>query len=75
MLAFVSIMHSITIFSCAISSPQSKWFSLCTSIPMYFLLSMEGVPFWQAPPARLNLAGAGSALRSYLFGAYDKLLA
>src|SRR5580704_19250317 len=44
MLAFVSITHSITIFPAPFLT-AIEMLSLCTSIPIYFLLSIEGVPF------------------------------
>src|SRR5260370_19890271 len=44
MLAFVSITHSITIFPAPFIT-AIEMLSLCTSIPIYFLLSIEGVPF------------------------------
>src|SRR5580693_358077 len=42
--AFVSITHSITIFPASFLT-AIEMLSLCTSIPIYFLLSIEGVPF------------------------------
>ena len=39
MLAFVSMTHSITIFPAAFIT-ASEMLSLCTSIPIYFLLSI-----------------------------------
>src|SRR5450755_5036638 len=44
MLALVSIKLSITIFP-ALFITAIEMLSLCTSIPIYFLLSIEGVPF------------------------------
>ena len=44
MLAFVSITHSIPIFPAPFIT-AIEMLSLCTSIPIYFLLSIEGVPF------------------------------
>src|SRR5580704_7414420 len=44
MLTLVSIMHSITIFPAAFLT-AIEILSLCTSMPIYFLLSMEGAPF------------------------------
>src|SRR5882672_11013337 len=44
MLAFVSITHSITIFPSPFIT-AIEMLSLCTSMPIYFLLSIEGVPF------------------------------
>src|SRR5712691_3245050 len=44
MLAFVSTTHSITIFPAPFIT-AIVMLSLCTSIPIYFLLSIEGVPF------------------------------
>src|SRR6202162_5546085 len=46
MLALVSITHSITIFPAAFLT-AIEILSLCTSMPIYFLLSIEGVPFWR----------------------------
>src|SRR6202140_3675771 len=44
MFALVSITHSITIFPTSFLT-AIEILSLCTSIPIYFLLSIEGVPF------------------------------
>src|ERR1700686_3092393 len=44
MLAFVSMTHSIPIFPAPFIT-AIEMLSLCTSIPIYFLLSIEGVPF------------------------------
>src|SRR5665213_1396183 len=44
MLAFVSMTHSITIFPAPFIT-AIEMLSLCTSMPIYFLLSIEGVPF------------------------------
>src|ERR1700691_1550284 len=44
MLAFVSITHSITIFPAPFLT-AIEMLSLCTSMPIYFLLSIQGVPF------------------------------
>ena len=44
MLAFVSMTHSIPIFPAPFIT-AIEILSLCTSIPIYFLLSIEGVPF------------------------------
>ncbi len=44
MLALVSITHSITIFPAPFIT-AIEMLSLCTSMPIYFLLSIEGVPF------------------------------
>src|SRR6202011_3739510 len=44
MLAFVSTTHSITIFPAPFIT-AIEMLSLCTSMPIYFLLSIEGVPF------------------------------
>src|ERR1700683_3721341 len=44
MLAFVSMTHSITIFPAPFLT-AIEMLSLCTSIPIYFLLSIEGAPF------------------------------
>src|ERR1700676_1920741 len=44
MLAFVSITHSITIFPAPFIT-AIEMLSWCTSMPIYFLLSIGGVPF------------------------------
>src|SRR5580692_4184907 len=43
-LAFVSMTHSITIFPAPFIT-AIEMLSLCTSMPIYFLLSIKGVPF------------------------------
>jgi hypothetical protein len=44
MLVFVSMTHSITIFPAAFLT-AIEMLSLCTPVWIYFLLSIEGVPF------------------------------
>src|ERR1700687_3276330 len=44
MLAFVSMTHSITTLPTKFLT-AIEILSLCTSMPIYFLLSIEGVPF------------------------------
>src|SRR3982074_2990999 len=57
-LAFVSITHSITSFPAAFLT-AIEILSLCTSKPIYFLLSIEGAPFWRVEPNTQNLLQKG----------------
>src|SRR5579864_7073261 len=71
MLAFVSITHSITIFPAPFLT-AIEMLSLCTSMPIYFLLSIEGVPFCRGfEPNTQNPTPKGAPF--YIVSAYRQL--
>jgi hypothetical protein len=53
-LALVSMTHSITIFPPEFIT-AIEILSLCTSMPIYLVLVIKGVPFWRVEPSAQNL--------------------
>src|SRR6266478_2049094 len=71
-LALVSMTHSITIFPAAFIT-AIEILSLCTSMPIYLVLVIKGVPFWRVEPSTQKPTPKGAPFYNVWFRAQFKI--